>query len=73
MIGELAGDNTQLVGYLRATHAACDEHNDAATASLLENWIDEVGGKGMVSVRVDSNVGPTVHLLFDLSLVPDRY
>jgi DNA-binding ferritin-like protein len=40
-LAELAGDNKQLVGYLRATHAACDEYNDVATASLLENWIDE--------------------------------
>src|SRR6202045_3562751 len=41
MLAELAGDNRQLVGYLRATHAACDEYNDVATASLIENWIDE--------------------------------
>ena len=26
---------------MRATHALCDEHNDAATASSLEVWIDE--------------------------------
>jgi starvation-inducible DNA-binding protein len=45
MLGELADDNTQLVGYLRATHATCDEHNDVATASLLENWIDEAEGR----------------------------
>jgi starvation-inducible DNA-binding protein len=45
MFGELADDNTQLVGYLRATHATCDEQNDAATASLLENWIDEADGR----------------------------
>jgi starvation-inducible DNA-binding protein len=41
MLAELAGDNKQLVGYMRATHATCDEYNDVATASLLENWIDE--------------------------------
>ncbi len=40
MLAELAGDDKHLVGYLRATHAARDEHNDVATASLLENWID---------------------------------
>jgi DNA-binding ferritin-like protein len=27
--------------YMRETHAFCDEHNDVATASLLEVWIDE--------------------------------
>ena len=41
MLAELAGDNKQLIGYLRSTHATCDEYNDVATASLLENWIDE--------------------------------
>jgi starvation-inducible DNA-binding protein len=41
MLAELAGDNKQLVAYMRATHAVCDEHNDVATASLLENWIDD--------------------------------
>jgi starvation-inducible DNA-binding protein len=26
---------------MRETHDVCDEHNDVATASLLENYIDE--------------------------------
>ncbi len=26
---------------LRSTHEICDQHNDVATASLIENWIDE--------------------------------
>ena len=41
MIAELAGDNRQMAGYLRATHAVAEEHNDVATASLIEVWIDE--------------------------------
>jgi starvation-inducible DNA-binding protein len=41
MLAELSRDNKKLVGYLRATHAVCDENDDVATASLLENWIDE--------------------------------
>src|SRR5580693_5853794 len=41
MLAELRDDNRQLTAYMRATHALCDEHNDVATASLLENWIDE--------------------------------
>ena len=41
MIGELYADNQQLTRSLRATHAVCDRHNDLATASLIENWIDE--------------------------------
>jgi hypothetical protein len=33
--------NRQLVANLRETHGLCEEHGDAATASLIENWIDE--------------------------------
>jgi starvation-inducible DNA-binding protein len=41
MLAELCADNQHLVRYMRATHEVCDKHNDIATASLLENWIDE--------------------------------
>jgi starvation-inducible DNA-binding protein len=41
MLSELREDNLQLVASMRETHDVCDEHNDVATASLLENWIDE--------------------------------
>src|SRR5216684_9311187 len=41
MLAELRDDNKQLVASLRETHAICDEHDDVATASLIENWIDE--------------------------------
>jgi starvation-inducible DNA-binding protein len=26
---------------MRETHSVCDEHGDVATASVLENWINE--------------------------------
>ncbi|MDC9831894.1 Dps family protein [Rhizobium binxianense] len=41
MLSELREDNAQLVSLLREVHGLCDEHNDIATASLIENWIDE--------------------------------
>ncbi|HEV7285782.1 MAG TPA: DNA starvation/stationary phase protection protein, partial [Kaistia sp.] len=41
MIAELASDNRELVGFLRSTHATAEEHNDVATTSLIEVWIDE--------------------------------
>ncbi len=41
MLAELRDDNLQLTAYMRETHDLCDEHGDVATASLLENWIDE--------------------------------
>ncbi|NVM90589.1 starvation-inducible DNA-binding protein [Variovorax sp. SG517] len=41
MLAELREDNQRLAGFMRATHAVCDEYGDVATASVLENWIDE--------------------------------
>jgi starvation-inducible DNA-binding protein len=41
MLAELREDNLALAGYMRETHSLCDEYGDVATASLLENWIDE--------------------------------
>jgi starvation-inducible DNA-binding protein len=41
MLSELREDNLHLVSILREVHAVCDEHNDVATASLIENWIDQ--------------------------------
>ena len=45
MLAELREDNLQLTGRMRETHELCDEHGDVATASLLENWIDEAEGR----------------------------
>jgi starvation-inducible DNA-binding protein len=41
MLAELRDDNTQLAASLRAAHDVCDKRRDIATASLIENWIDE--------------------------------
>jgi starvation-inducible DNA-binding protein len=41
MLAELCTDNQQLTRSLRSTHEICDRHNDVATASLIENWINE--------------------------------
>ncbi len=41
MLAELRDDNRQLTDRMRETHNLCDEHGDVATASLLENWIDQ--------------------------------
>jgi hypothetical protein len=40
MLAELRDDNKQLAAHMRE-HGLCDEHGDVASASLLENWIDE--------------------------------
>jgi starvation-inducible DNA-binding protein len=41
MLSELHEDEKALVLSMRATHALCDDAGDVATASLLENWIDQ--------------------------------
>jgi starvation-inducible DNA-binding protein len=41
MLAELRDDNKELAANLRQTHSLCDEHGDVASASLIENWIDE--------------------------------
>jgi starvation-inducible DNA-binding protein len=41
MLAELRDDNRDLVARMRQVHGVCDEHGDVATASLLENYIDE--------------------------------
>jgi AcrB/AcrD/AcrF family protein len=40
-LAELRDDNRDLAAKMRETHGLCEEHNDMATASLLEVWIDE--------------------------------
>ena len=41
MLAELREDNKEMLKHMRILHEVCDEHNDVATASLIENWIDE--------------------------------
>jgi starvation-inducible DNA-binding protein len=41
MLAELRTDNRELTRFLRITHEVCEKFNDVATASLIENWIDE--------------------------------
>jgi len=41
MLAELREDNESLAARLREVHDVVDEVRDIATASLIENWIDE--------------------------------
>ncbi len=41
MLDELRQDNEALVRYMRELHQLCDDKEDVATASLIENWIDQ--------------------------------
>lgn len=41
MLTELHADNQHLTRSFRRAHEICEKHNDVATASLIEVWIDE--------------------------------
>jgi starvation-inducible DNA-binding protein len=41
MLSELREDNQALMGRMIEIHDLCGDANDVATASVLENWIDE--------------------------------
>ena len=41
MLAEVCADNQHLTRFLRSAHELCDRHNDVATASLIEVWIDQ--------------------------------
>jgi len=41
MLSELHEDEKALTLSMRAVHTLCDDAGDIATASLLENWIDQ--------------------------------
>ena len=41
MLVDLRTDNRELTRFLRLAHEVCEKHSDVATASLIENWIDQ--------------------------------
>jgi starvation-inducible DNA-binding protein len=41
MLAELSADNQALTRYFRSAHESCEKHNDVATASMIEIWIDQ--------------------------------
>lgn len=41
MLRELTADNKHMAGAMREAHEVADEYEDVATASLLENFIDQ--------------------------------
>ena len=41
MLRELMSDNKKLIEAIRGCHEVCDKYGDVATASILENFIDQ--------------------------------
>ncbi len=56
MLRELHADNRELTGFLRATHEVCEKHNDVATTSLIENWIDQTERRAWFLAEIVSDL-----------------
>jgi starvation-inducible DNA-binding protein len=61
MIAELRDDNQRFVTAMREAHDVCDEHNDVASASLLENYIDETEKRVWFLYEISRTGDPTGH------------
>jgi len=61
MLAELRDDNQRLVASMREAHGCGDEHNDIATASLLENFIDEAERRVWFLYEIGRRGDPTGH------------
>ena len=61
MLAELRDDNQRVVSAMREAHDLCDEHNDVATASLLENFIDEAERRVWFLYEIGRRGDPTGH------------
>jgi starvation-inducible DNA-binding protein len=48
MLAALLEDNLQFASYLREAHCQCEGYGDVATASRLEEWIDDAEGSARV-------------------------
>jgi starvation-inducible DNA-binding protein len=61
MLQELMNDNKHVAAQMRKAHEVCDEHDDIASASLIENWIDQTEKRTWFlfeAARNASNSGP---------------
>ncbi len=61
MLAELQGDNKDLAAYMREVHELCDKYSDIATASLIENWIDETEQRTWFLFETSRNGDNTGH------------
>ena len=61
MLAELRDDNQRVVASMREAHGLCDEHDDVATASLLEVFIDEAERRVWFLYETSRKGDPTGH------------
>jgi starvation-inducible DNA-binding protein len=56
MMTEIYVDNRELTRFLRLAHEMCDKHNDIATASLIENWVDQAERRSWFLAEITKEV-----------------
>lgn len=61
MLAELRDDTQRTITAMREAHDLCDEHNDVATASLLENFIDQAEKRVWFLYETGRKGAPTGH------------
>jgi starvation-inducible DNA-binding protein len=61
MLRELMGDNKTHIEHMRTAHKLADEHEDVATASLLENFIDEAEKRCWFLFEASRKADPSGH------------
>lgn len=61
MLAELRDDNQRFIAAMREAHDLCEEHNDVATTSLLEVFIDEAERRVWFLYEAGRRGDPTGH------------
>ena len=61
MVRELMNDNKAVAAAMRKAHKLCDDHEDVATASLLENYIDATEKRTWFLFEASRNADGTGH------------
>ncbi len=61
MLAELREDSKALTARLREAHSVCEEHEDIATASLIEVWVDETERRTWFLFETSRHMDSTGH------------
>jgi starvation-inducible DNA-binding protein len=61
MLAELRDDNQRFITSMREAHDVCDEHDDVATTSILETYIDEAERRVWFLYEAARNAGSGGH------------
>lgn len=61
MLAELCQDNRALAAALREARGVCERHQDAASAALIDNWLDEAERRAWFLYEISRRPEETRH------------